>query len=103
LRSFDSDPPLDEVDKRHHGCRDYRLDCVQIVIARELIRESSPRDHAPITYPLLILRVQECDPPYWWHYSKPPTESKDVSQTQKAGSADYLPKACKAHACPATA
>jgi transposase len=40
---FESDPPLDEADKRRHGySRDHRSDCVQIVIALIVTPEGLP-------------------------------------------------------------
>jgi transposase len=40
---FESDPPLDEDDKRRHGySRDHRPDCVQIVIALVVTTEGFP-------------------------------------------------------------
>src|SRR6267142_2735838 len=40
---FESDPPLDESDKRRHGySRDHRFDCVQIVIALIVTPEGLP-------------------------------------------------------------
>jgi hypothetical protein len=40
---FESDPPLDEEDKRRHGySRDHRFDCVQIVIALIVTPEGLP-------------------------------------------------------------
>ncbi len=40
---FESDPPLDENDKRRHGySRDHRFDCVQIVIALIVTPEGLP-------------------------------------------------------------
>jgi len=40
---FESDPPLDEDDKRRHGySRDHRFDCVQIVIALIVTPEGLP-------------------------------------------------------------
>ena len=40
---FESDPPLDEKDKRRHGySRDHRFDCVQIVIALIVTPEGLP-------------------------------------------------------------
>jgi transposase len=40
---FESDPPLDEDDKRRHGySRDHRPDCVQIVIALIVTPEGLP-------------------------------------------------------------
>ncbi len=46
---FESDPPLDEEDKRRHGySRDHRPDCVQIVIALVVTPEG-----LPLTYEVL--------------------------------------------------
>ncbi len=40
---FESDPPLDEEDKRRHGySRDHRPDCVQIVIALIVTQDGLP-------------------------------------------------------------
>ena len=40
---FESDPPMDEADKRRHGySRDHRFDCVQIVIALIVTPEGLP-------------------------------------------------------------
>ena len=53
---FESDPPLDEEDKRRHGySRDHRPDCVQVVIALVLTPEGFP-----LAYEVLAGNTADC-------------------------------------------
>ena len=53
---FESDPPLDEQDKRRHGySRDHRPDCVQIVIALIVTPEG-----LPLAYEVLPGNTSDC-------------------------------------------
>jgi hypothetical protein len=53
---FESDPPLDEEDKRRHGySRDHRPDCVQVVIALVVTPEGFP-----LAYEVLAGNTADC-------------------------------------------
>jgi len=53
---FESDPPLDEQDKRRHGySRDHRPDCVQVVIALVVTPEG-----LPLAYEVLAGNTADC-------------------------------------------
>jgi hypothetical protein len=53
---FESDPPLDEQDKRRHGySRDHRPDCVQVVIALVVTPEG-----LPLAYEVLAGNTRDC-------------------------------------------
>jgi hypothetical protein len=53
---FESDPPLDEQDKRRHGySRDHRPDCVQVVIALVVTPEGFP-----LAYEVLAGNTADC-------------------------------------------
>lgn len=53
---FESDPPLDDQDKRRHGySRDHRPDCVQVVIALVVTPEG-----LPLAYEVLAGNTRDC-------------------------------------------